>query len=252
VPLDGLEVRALLENGKLTVDPLAVSLASGTVKGRVAFDASESPEAARVFMDIRGLRLSRLVPSLKEAESALGRLNGRIDLWGRGDTPAKLLGASNGQILFAAQGGRASSLLVEILGLDAAEAVALLGKKSDKQPLRCAVVNFEVKNGVAKTAPFVIDASDTVLSVQGTLRLGEEKIDLTARAEPRDASPFTLRTPIDIAGTFLDPQIKPHKGPLAARGAAAIALAAINPLLAIIPFVDPGGDPESGCQPQKK
>ena len=72
------------------------------------------------------------------------------------------------------------------------------------------------------------------------------------RAEPRDASPFTLRTPIDIAGTFLDPQIKPHKGPLAARGAAAIALAAINPLLAIIPFVDPGGDPEGGCQPQKK
>jgi uncharacterized protein involved in outer membrane biogenesis len=252
VPLDAVQVRALLENGKLTVDPLEVSLASGTVKGRIAFDASESPEAARVLMDIRGLRLSRLVPSLKEAESALGRLNGRIDLWGRGDTAAKLLGASNGQILFAAQGGRASSFLVEILGLDAAEAVTLLGKKRDKQPLRCAVVNLEVRNGVARTAPFVIDATDTVLSVEGTLHLGEERISLTARAEPRDASPFTRRTPADIAGTFLDPQIKPHKGPLAARGAAAIALAAINPLLAIIPFVDPGGDPESGCQPQKK
>ena len=252
VPLDAIQVRALLENGKLTVDPLTVSLASGTIKGRVAFDARESPEAARVLMDIRGLRLSRLVPSLKEAESALGRLNGRIELSGRGETPAKLLGSSNGQILFAAQGGQASAFLVEILGLDAAEAVTLLGKKTAKRPLRCAVVNLEVKNGVARTAPFVIDATDTVLSVEGTLHLGEEKINLTARAEPRDASPFTLRTPADIAGTFLDPQIKPHKGPLAARGAAAIALAAINPLLAIIPFVDPGGDPEGGCQPQKK
>ena len=69
------------------------------------------------------------------------------------------------------------------------------------------------------------------------------RINLTARAEPRDASVFTLRTPIEIAGTFLDPQIKPRKGPLAARGVAAIALRSITPLLAIIPFVDPGGDP---------
>lgn len=252
VPLDAIDVRVVLQNGKLSVDPATVSLASGTIKGRFALDASESPQAASAVIDIRGLRLSRLVPSLKEAESALGLLNGRIQLSGRGDTPAKLLGSSNGQILFAAQGGQASALLVEILGLDAAEAVTLLGRKHVKQPLRCAVVNLQVKDGTAKTAPFVVDATDTVLSVEGTLQLGEEKINLTARAEPRDASVFTLRTPIEIAGTFLDPQIKPRKGPLAARGAAALALAAINPLLAIIPFVDPGGDPEGGCQPQKR
>jgi AsmA family protein len=252
VPLDAIDVRVVLENGKLTIDPFAVRLASGTIKGRLALDASESPESASVSLDIRGLRLSRLVPSLKEAESALGLLNGHIELSGRGDTPAKLLGSSNGQIFFAAQGGQASALLVEILGLDAAEAITLLGKKTAKQPLRCAVVNLQVKDGTAKAAPFVIDATDTVLSVEGTLHLGEEKINLTARAEPRDASPFTLRTPIEIAGTFLDPQIKPRKGPLVARGAAAIALAAINPLLAIIPFVDLGGDPEGGCEPQKR
>lgn len=252
VPLDAIDVRVVLQNGKLSVDPATVSLASGTIKGRFALDASESPQAASAVIDIRGLRLSRLVPSLKEAESALGLLNGRIQLSGRGDTPAKLLGSSNGQILFAAQGGQASALLVEILGLDAAEAVTLLGRKHVKQPLRCAVVNLQVKDGTANTAPFVVDATDTVLSVEGTLQLGEEKINLTARAEPRDASVFTLRTPIEIAGTFLDPQIKPRKGPLAARGAAALALAAINPLLAIIPFVDPGGDPEGGCQPQKR
>jgi uncharacterized protein involved in outer membrane biogenesis len=252
VPLDAIDVRVVLENGKLTIDPLAVRLASGTIRGRLALDASESPEAGSAFLDIRGLRLSRLVPSLKEAESALGLLNGHIELSGRGDTPAKLLGSSNGQILFAAQGGRASALLVEVLGLDAAEAVTLLGKKTAKQPLKCAVVNLQVKDGKAKTAPFVIDASDTVLSAEGWLHLGEEKINLTARAEPRDASPFTLRTPVDIAGTFLNPEIKPRKGPLMARGVAAIALAAINPILAIIPFVDPGGDPEGGCQPQKR
>jgi uncharacterized protein involved in outer membrane biogenesis len=203
-------------------------------------------------MDLRGLRLSRLVPAIeKQKAAALGRMNGRVELAGRGATPAELMGSADGRLLFAAERGTASALLVEILGLDAAEAVTLLGKKRE-DPLRCAVMDLAVKGGTAKTSTFVIDASDTVLSVEGSADLGKERLALTARAEPRDASPFTLRTPVDISGTFLDPVVRPKPGPLATRAVAAAALAAINPLLALIPFVDPGGDPEGGCQPQKK
>jgi AsmA family protein len=118
--------------------------------------------------------------------------------------------------------------------------------------LRCAVMDLAVKGGTAKTSTFVIDASDSVLSVEGSADLGKERLALTARTEPRDASPFTLRTPVDIGGTFLDPTVRLRPGPLAGRAAVAVALGAINPLLALIPFVDPGGDPEGGCQPQKK
>ena len=252
VPLQAAELRAVMENAALRVDPLTIRLADGTVSGRFALNASESPQEANALIDIRGLRLSHLVPQVQQKKVALGRLNGHVELTGRGESPGQWLGNANGRILFAAERGTASGLLVEILGLDAAEAARLLGKKNDKLPLRCAVVDLKVKSGTATASPFVIDASDTVLSVEGKLDLGKERISLTARAEPRDASPFTLRTPIDIAGTFLDPQVKPHVGPLAGRAAAAIGLAAINPLLALIPFVDPGGDPEDGCQPQKR
>ena len=43
VPLDAIDVRVVLENGKLTIDPVAARLASGTIKGRLALNASESP-----------------------------------------------------------------------------------------------------------------------------------------------------------------------------------------------------------------
>jgi hypothetical protein len=98
---------------------------------------------------------------------------------------------------------------------------------------------------------FVIDASDTVISVEGSANLGKESLDMAARAEPRDTSPFTVRTPVNITGTFSDPKVRSQAGPLAGRAAASIALGAINPLLALIPFADPGGEPEAGCQPQK-
>jgi uncharacterized protein involved in outer membrane biogenesis len=252
VPFDALKMRLVLKNSSLQVDPLDIGLASGTVKGRLAFDGRASPEQASIFMDVRGLRLSRLFPEVDQEKAALGRLNGHIELAGRGDTPAELMGNADGRILLAAERGTASGLLVEILGLDAAEVAMLLGKPKNPLPLRCAVVDLKVKNGVARASPFVIDASDTVLSVEGTLHFGKERIDLKARAEPRDASPFTLRTPVNVTGTFLDPKLKPEIGPLAGRAGGAIALAAINPLLALIPFVDPGGDPEGGCQPQKR
>jgi hypothetical protein len=252
VPLDALQLHAVMESSALRIDPLTLSLGGGTVKGRIALNASESPEEANARLDIRGLQLSRLFPDVKQKEVALGRMNGRVELTGRGKSPGHWLGNADGRLLFAVERGTASGLLVEVLGLDAAEAATLLGKKKTKLPLRCAVLDLNVKKGTATTSPFVIDASDTVLSVEGSLDLGKERIALTARAEPRDASPFTLRTPVDITGTFLDPKVKPHLGPLAGRGAAALALAAINPLLALIPFVDPGGDPEGGCQPQKR
>jgi AsmA protein len=163
---------------------------------------------------------------------------------------AKLLGASNGRILFAAEGGTANAFVVEVLGLDAAEALMVLGKKRDL-PLRCAVVHVAVTNGTAKISTFVIDTGDTVVSVEGSANLGKETLNMAARAEPRDTSPFTLRTPVNITGTFSDPKVRPQAGPLAGRAVAAVALATINPLLALIPFADPGGDPEPGCQPQK-
>jgi uncharacterized protein involved in outer membrane biogenesis len=248
VPFDALEMRVMLENSSLRVDPVRIGLAGGTVGGRVALDAGKSPARGSAHIDIGGLRLSRLFPKVEQKEVALGRLNGRIELSGSGDTPAKLLGNANGRILFAAERGTASALLVEVLGLDAAEAATLLGKKKTALPLRCAVVDLTVKNGTAQASTFVVDATDTVLSVEGSVDLGKERLSLVARAQPRDASPFTLRTPINIRGTFLDPEVRPQAGPLAGRAAAAAALAAINPLLALIPFVDPGEDPESGCR----
>src|SRR3546814_7592681 len=68
------------------------------------------------------------------------------------------------------------------------EAAMLLGKKKTALPLRCAVVDLAVKNGTAKISTFVIDATDTVLTVDGTIDLGKERLSLMARAQPRDAS----------------------------------------------------------------
>jgi hypothetical protein len=80
--------------------------------------------------------------------------------------------------------------------------------------------------------------------------MGDEKLDLRMTAEPKNFSPFTVRSPIDITGTFLNPKVSPKKAPIAARVVGGILLTFVNPLAAILPFLDPGklSDSEVSCE----
>jgi hypothetical protein len=81
--------------------------------------------------------------------------------------------------------------------------------------------------------------------LDGNVDMGEEKLNLRMTAEPKNFSPFTVRSPIDITGTFLKPKVSPRSGPIATRVVGGILLAFVNPLAAILPFLDPGKMTES-------
>jgi uncharacterized protein involved in outer membrane biogenesis len=214
------------------------------VEGTATLDSNEEPLHAQISLQAHAVQLANLFPKGK----ALGILQGRAELDGRGDSVAKLLGTSDGAVSLIVEGGSLDALLVEAAGLDLAEALALLGTQEDEQvPLNCAVADFGVKDGEATARTFLIDTRDTVLKVSGTLDLADEKLDLLLRPQPRDASVLAARTPIKVGGKFRDPDISLKGGKLAARAGAAIVLGAINPLLALLPFVETGSGEESQC-----
>jgi uncharacterized protein involved in outer membrane biogenesis len=180
-------------------------------------------------------------------QDALGTMYGRIDVKGQGGSVAELLGTSNGQASFAVEGGRISALLVELLGLDVAEAIMLLGARRNQVTLRCAVSGFDVKDGTMNAETFVVDTTDTIITVDGAIDLKNERLDLETKPEPKDQSLIALRTPINIKGPFKDPSVRPKAGPLAARAAAAAGLAAINPALAVLALIETGPGKDADC-----
>lgn len=248
LPIDALATRILLKDSLLRLEPLAFGVAEGRVKASVALDASKEPMQGNMDLDAQGIKLSRVFPDTKGLQPSLGTLYGRGKLNGRGASVAELLGTSNGQLSLAVDGGQVNLLLVELLGLDVAEAATLLGaKKGQKVELRCAVADFSVKQGVATPEVFVVDTTDTVVKVEGTVNFDEERLELVTYPEPKDMSLFSLRSPVQIKGAFKDPQVRPKAGPIVARGAAAAALAVANPLLALLPFIETGPGKDSDC-----
>jgi uncharacterized protein involved in outer membrane biogenesis len=247
LPIEGLSVHVVLNDAVLKLDPLTFNFAGGRISGPVTIDASAKPTRGNVALDVQGVQLSRLFPTLESSRQSVGTLYGRAKLAGRGDSIADMLGASDGQLTFAVDSGHFSLLLVELLGIDVAEALQLLGTRNRQVTLRCAVGDFAVKQGVATPQAMVIDTTDTVVGVVGDIALRDERLNLVFHAEPKDVSLFVLRSPIHLEGSFKDPNVRPEAGPIVARVAAAALLGAVNPVLALLPFIETGPGKDSDC-----
>ena len=247
VPIEELNAHWIMEAGVLRFEPLQFRLAGGTIRADIRLDSNEKPLAGKAAINLQGINLRTLVPGDSRMQDPLGTLYGRLDIAGRGASVASLLGTSDGRLAMMVNGGKVSNLLMELVGLDVAEALRILATKDPDVQLRCAIADFGLKNGVATPNAFIIDTTDTVVTGSGSVSFKSESFDLTTRAEPKDFSPFVLRTPINIKGTFNDPQVRPQIGPLAARAAGSILLSLVNPLLAVVPFVETGPGEDTDC-----
>lgn len=246
LPVDSLATHLVLKDAVLNLVPIDFGYAGGKVKANVTIDGREQPPVATLKGDVDGLQLARLFPTLKTMDEAFGHLYGRADLKGRGASVARMLGTSNGTAVIAANGGQVSELLVRLLEINVAQAAMLLGTHKQTE-LRCAVGHIDVKDGVAKPEDFVVDTTRTYVQVAGQVDFAHEQLDIVTRGKGKTPSPLVLRAPIEMKGPLKNPSVRPKGAPLAAQAGAAAALGAVNPALAIVPFLDPGKKQDADC-----
>lgn len=246
-PLDDLNFQLFLQDRRLRIESLSLRAGGGTVSGRLGIDGAVQPMAAQLDAQWRGLKLDELLPKLQTTRSALGTLNGRAKLSGQGNSFAQLLGTANGEAQLAMGRGRMSNLLVELLDLDAFEAVSFLVRGDRDVMVRCAVIDSAFERGRMTPRTAVFDTDDTFIHATGHVDFAKELIDLRVTPLPKDMSPLTARVPIDIGGSFAAPQVMPDRARLAARGGTALLLGLINPLAALIPLIETGPGEDADC-----
>lgn len=247
LPISALATHLHLDDGRLRLDPLDAAVAGGRVQGRVALDSSRDPIGANARLRLRGLQLPRLVPGAQSLVNSAGALSGSLDLTGRGNSVAGMLGTADGKVELAMGKGRLSNLLLELAGLDLAESLAFLMGQDKLVTLRCAWTGLTVEQSVVGIDSAAFDTTDTVLYLQGRASLAEEGLDIRLVPQPKDMSPLAVRTPIDVRGTFKAPRIRPDPLPLIARGAAAAVLYAIAPPAALLALIETGPGEDTDC-----
>ena len=248
LPLSRLSTHLQLRDGYLTLDPLRFDVAGGTLAGSVRLDGRRSPIRAAAALNARKLELAQLFPTLDRSKTSLGEFNGTLDLKGRGDTVAAMLGSADGQVSMLIDGGEISKLMMETVSLHVLEMLQLKLAGDEPVRIRCGIADFGVAKGVMQPSALVLDTDITRIDGAGRIDLGQEALDLTIRPKTRKLSLVALRTPIHVHGSFAHPQVSLDKGRLAMRGLSSVALGAVNPALALIPLIDAGPGAESGCR----
>ncbi len=247
LPLDDMDAHLRLENGVARLEPLNFGVAGGKVRSVIRMDARESPIRTRAQISASGLNLQQLLPRSEVIKDAVGKVGGEVALTGTGNSIAKILGSSDGDIALGMGRGHISNLTMELAGLDVQEALKFLITKDRRIPVRCAFGDFAVKNGVMNARSLAFDTTDTIIIGEGSISLRDETLALKLRPRPKDRSLFSFRAPLHISGSFKQPSFRPDMKRVGLRAALALALGNIAPPAALLATIEMGGGKNADC-----
>ncbi|OOW62063.1 hypothetical protein Xant_07320 [Xanthomonas cissicola] len=246
-PLDDMDASLTLKDGLLRLDPLNFGVAGGDIRSTIGMDARKAVITTQLKASIRGIRLDQLFPDATLAKQASGAIGGELDLRGRGNSIAAMLGSADGSIGVGMGRGHVGNLIMELAGLDIAESLKYLLTKDRQIPVRCIFGDFGVQDGLMQSRALAFDSTDTIIVGEGNISLKNETLDLLLRPRPKDRSILSLRSPLRIGGTFKDPSFRPDFKALGVRGAIAVALGSIAPPAALLATFEPGPGKDSDC-----
>lgn len=251
LPLQDLSLRAVLNNAQLKLSPLTFGVADGKIESNVDIDGRSAPLKAQIRGTVQGLKLSALFPKVELMKKSLGRMDGAVAMESRGNSMADLLGHGTGEARLYVRDGTLSKQLLELAALNVGSIIVgrLFGENREVR-VRCAVADFTIVDGLAKTRIVKMSTEDAVVEATGTVNLATEEMNLRIKPESLEWKFLSLRTPLYVKGTFGDPDVGIEPGPLLLRaGAAVVAAVAAPAALALVPITVPAADDDTHCKP---
>lgn len=248
LPIDNLSTHLVLRDGVLNLAPLNFGVAGGTVVSNITLDSRQKPMTAKLDTRLRRVQLKRLFPAIESMQGSFGQLGGQIVMEAQGNSVASLLGSADGEARVLVTQGSFSKFLLEAAGLNVAN-VVLTRLFGDRQvQMNCLAGDFGIDNGVMDTRAFLLDTEEAFITMDGTVDMKNERLDLVLRPEQKSLRIFSLRAPLYVRGSFDDPAVSINAGVVALRAGSAVALGLVAPVAAILPLVDLSEEQEMSCR----
>ncbi|NWE45531.1 AsmA family protein [Pseudomonas gingeri] len=250
LPFTDLYTHLVLTDGELSLEPLRFGVAGGKLDAQIRLNGRTAPMQGRARLTARNFKLKQLFPTFEPMKTSFGELNGDADISGTGNSVAKLLGTSNGDLKMLVNDGAISRGLMEIAGLNVGNYVVgkIFGDKEVK--INCAAADLGIKSGLATTRLFVFDTENAIIYIDGTANFANEQLDLKISPESKGFRLLSLRSPLYVRGKFIKPDAGVQAVPLLLRGAGMVALGVIaGPAAGLLALVAPSGDVPNQCAP---
>jgi uncharacterized protein involved in outer membrane biogenesis len=211
-----------LHDGHLTVQPVKAVLGGGALDGRLDVRTDERGAAITAAVAIEQLDISRLLKELGHQEIVAGKVDVDVDIKGRGNSVAAVMGTLNGSTKVVMGRGRIDISAIDLIGADFATSLIRLldpfRKKRQTTELNCFVSRFDIDDGLARSNGMALDTRDTSIIGEGTIKLKTEKLNLSLKPSPKKGvgaksvgklslSIGELSKPFKLGGTLAAPKL---------------------------------------------
>ncbi len=238
-----------LESGILNLNPVAFAFSRGTLIGTARIDATDDVPVSKIDFRLAGYPVESLIPARGGVSPLTGRALGRAQLEGPGASLHDFASNSRGTLSVVMPQGQMRTAFAELLGINAGRGLRLLlSGDNSTSGVRCAVGDFTVARGVATARTLVIDTDVVVATGTGTIDLGAETYNLRIDGETKRPRLLRVWAPITVGGPLTAPSVGVDGTAIAGQvGIAGVLGALVNPLVALLPFVDPGLAEDANC-----
>jgi len=252
VPISNIVLGLNLDRSLLKLSPLNLDFAGGHLSSDVAINARTPAVVTDYDIRLSPTPIGKLFYKTGvEDAGTTGVITARVKMHGVGDSLRKSLANSDGRIAIILPKGSFWTKYIQLSEFDLGVFVQKLLQDKLKKPVdvNCGLIAFTVRDGIAAADPILIDTDKNVMTAKGGFSFKDESLSLAFRADAKKFSLFSGQSPIGIGGYFAKPAIQIITPQLLTRAGIGVVLGTVNPIAALIAFVDPGDAKSAACGP---
>ena len=239
-----------LQEGDFSIDRLEATYKQTKISGNLHIDPGSPPQLATNFL-VQNFDLGDFLKETGKSDQVRGIVDIAAHGKSSGDSVSSLMAHLNGAF-GAVMGPGYLTKYLDLLSMDlSTKVIPFWGRHKKADEINCAVVQFDIKNGVAVSKGFVFDSQIGILSATGDTNLGTEQVNFLLNPRPKDFSLVNLSTKMRVTGTLMDAKVRPDTLSLVKRGAEEVlGFLALGPLGLLAPFVHLGAHEKHPCDVQ--
>jgi hypothetical protein len=234
-----------LEDHEFSINKLEATYKETKISGNLKINAGTPSQLAIHFL-VQDFNLGDFLKEIGKSDQVRAIIDIAAHGKSRGDSVQSLMANLDGAIA-AVMGEGYLTKYLDMLSAGLSEKVIQIWKphKAADQ-IKCAVVQFDIKAGVAASQAFVFDTQAGVLAGEGKINLGTEKINFLL--VPKPAHPdLSILTNLRVSGSVMDPHVGVDKASALTQGARALSALVAGPLGLLAPFVHLGANKSHPC-----
>ncbi len=238
-----------LEDSDFSIDKLEATYKKTKISGNLQINAGAPSQVATNFL-VQSFNLGDFLKETGKSDQVRAIVDVAAHGKSTGDSVNSLMANLNGAF-GAVMGPGYLTKYLDLLSMDLAQKVMpIWGRHKKGGEINCAVVQFDIKNGVAASRAFVFDSQIGVLSAEGETNLGTEQINFLLVPKPKNPGLSSLSTKLRVSGTLMDPKVRPDTVSLLTKGAKFLSTLAVGPIGLLAPFVHLGAHKAHPCDVQ--